>query len=1178
MKGKRVLVTALSMLTAFTMIPSNVMADEGSTDDLKISKTAVLEDDGTYTITLDAYATGTVTTTTVTEAIPTDIVLVLDESGSMMSNDMMINGIPSGYEKADPTHGEALNGKYYYKTTDKDGVETYNRVSVTRETVGYEEKWKGDDGQYYTDDQLAYSWTGSTGDTYTTARPFVDSSLVVFYRDKSWGAYIYKKDNNLSHYTGSVDTVGGALHGTQSMSSLRSYFYNSDWNKTPWTGEQQNNGGSNNSDYTAASYIAVSKEKVYTYKYTYTYTNAANKMIKIGEYTGTDSDKPVDTELYTAGATTKGYRIDALRYAANNFISSVRQNAIANNVDHRIAVVGFGSDNSNRNYLFSNQELFVGATQYNLKENGLRSTYNKSPNLAADHYADAFQSVGNNAGYSNLNASIAALDAYGSTYPSYGLEMAKGVFDNSNGTFIDSTGTEQNRKKIVIFLTDGEPGQNADNFSDAEADKAIANAQLLKKDGATVYSIAVLDKEPAAKNDAFLRAVDSDGEYSLATNAESLDDIFTGISTEIDTTTTTVTLDDKAILSDFVSDSFTMEEGATVELSVAKHTGYESFAAPTAAPAGVAAEMKGNTVSVKGFDYTSDENLVTTNVADGGATGNKLIVTIKGVVAKDQAATGAFVSTNTPASGIYNPDEENINVLVKPFEQPMVKIGREMFVLDYAKETTLDVQNVDTISYVDDASDSIMNSSTTAVVPTGNYGAIAQAGNDFTYTPSTMQWSGYDSAYAFGKKDAVNAWTKVSVIPATSVFYEDDFTTDGETGRVGIVYSNDWSVDGTASGNTETANNEVQGWIDSMADDTGFSDGSAHGTNTARATATFTFTGTGMDVYSRTDMTAGTVLVQIKGTDDSGVAVNKVFAVDNKSVDTYYQIPTLTVSGLEHGTYEAKITVTTAAEGRSTFWLDGIRIYNPISDADADTTVDVAYEEQNIAADAIFTPVRDILIDTAEENKTDVISGSVYIEKTYNDEGLTVTSLGVYKDYGPKNEVYVEPGYMVMIPVEDFAQYYYIGLKAPAGETAAKISDGTEIGKAVTIANPADLYYPVKPYVQDGISYIAVENTGSNLLSITKLSISGFNAAQASDGIMTAALPVENYLSAAQSFSLLPSVSYVPGEDTEIDTPETEGPGDVIIDNGNQEETPETPAKPQTWIEKVFNTIKGWFK
>lgn len=54
-----------------------------ATKGMEINKTAKLNDDGTYQITLEAYATGEKTVTTVKKDVPTDIVLVIDQSGSM---------------------------------------------------------------------------------------------------------------------------------------------------------------------------------------------------------------------------------------------------------------------------------------------------------------------------------------------------------------------------------------------------------------------------------------------------------------------------------------------------------------------------------------------------------------------------------------------------------------------------------------------------------------------------------------------------------------------------------------------------------------------------------------------------------------------------------------------------------------------------------------------------------------------------------------------------------------------------------------------------------------------------------------------------------------------------------------------------------------------------------------
>ena len=64
-------------------VARNVATQANKDDGISLSKTATANKDGSYTITLESYATGSSTTTTVKEDIPTDIILLLDTSGSM---------------------------------------------------------------------------------------------------------------------------------------------------------------------------------------------------------------------------------------------------------------------------------------------------------------------------------------------------------------------------------------------------------------------------------------------------------------------------------------------------------------------------------------------------------------------------------------------------------------------------------------------------------------------------------------------------------------------------------------------------------------------------------------------------------------------------------------------------------------------------------------------------------------------------------------------------------------------------------------------------------------------------------------------------------------------------------------------------------------------------------------
>lgn len=90
--------------------------EKGKTvDGLVMDKTATANDDGTYNIKLEAYTTGTVSTSETTK--PTDIVLVLDQSGSM-------DETMKSYTYTAAYPGNSHSGSYYVKYRD-----SYVRVS-----------------------------------------------------------------------------------------------------------------------------------------------------------------------------------------------------------------------------------------------------------------------------------------------------------------------------------------------------------------------------------------------------------------------------------------------------------------------------------------------------------------------------------------------------------------------------------------------------------------------------------------------------------------------------------------------------------------------------------------------------------------------------------------------------------------------------------------------------------------------------------------------------------------------------------------------------------------------------------------------------------------------------------------------------------------------------------------
>lgn len=909
-------------------------------------------------------------------------------------------------------------------------------------------------------------------------------------------------------------------------------------------------------------------------------------------------------------------RIEKLKDAVTGFVNNISANAREYDVEHRIAIAGYASNRT------AGQSRNISGIGYNgdsenwvntgLYINGSFKNYGGSNSnnstLTSQDYQEALVSVNDLDG--NVNTSITNaignFKASGGTYTEYGMTMAQKVFDNN------AIGQDSNRKRIVVLFTDGE--------TDSSISSVLDNANALKGSpyNATIYSVG-FGKDVESK---FLSHVSSnylnagyswwngysgtkvDEKYSMvATNREELKKIFTNISQDIQQPSTDVTLNEEAIMRDVIADGFILPEDydASTNIEIKTVSGSTTdgssitWGEETASPSGIMASVKDQNVDITGFNY-SDKYIAP------GHDGEKLVVTIKGVEATDAAITNNQVDTNAETSGIYQ--NSSASDPIDTFPQPKTILTSKAYVLDYAKEVTLNASDWKQ-SGIRKITSSMEKK---AEAFSATYGNITKAADNssIAYQPKTTKWDGYDSFYVFGttSDDTItaasantngNLWSKVSVIPANNVYYEDDFETSDD-GTVGIVYSGDWNIVGESANNTETANNATHGWVESMADDAAYSAGSAHQTSTDNATATFTFTGTGVDIYSRTDLEVGKVRGQLYKGDNTTDAsmLSKVLMVDNLSESgTYYQIPTLSFQDLEYGTYTVKLTVgsmssSTSENGkRSTYYLDGIRVYNPIKDKEDDNTVKNAYGDAEL--NAKFTEVRDMLLEAGSFGDSDTeATGFVFIDEVGGTTGVESNAIGTYEDYGPKNEVYLAKGQSIAFKVDgNSGNYYYLGLKAPNGATTVQFTNG-ESTSSNEIKAASDLYYNVTPN-SNGI--ILVKNTGDNLLSITKLRTTGITAS--GSGLMS--LRSVELLSYADEFDSLPVVAYSneavseepdaenPGEGTEVENPEegigADESGDVIIDNPQPEEKPEEKPVINTpnWLNKIFNVIRGWF-
>ena len=383
----------------------------------------------------------------------------------------------------------------------------------------------------------------------------------------------------------------------------------------------------------------------------------------------------------------------------------------------------------------------------------------------------------------------------------------------------------------------------------------------------------------------------------------------------------------------------------------------------------------------------------------------------------------------------------------------------------------------------------------------------------------------------------------ISIIPASNVYYEDSFvdfydanstvkkagfTTlgDGVTETAGEWYVEGTSTEENAQQALEALGNKktnVYGYDTAYNDSTTFSMGSAqkvtvnstmaanwNDSTSAWPTATFTFKGTGFDIISLTDNNSGAIIVNVKGKDDANKDYDKNFLVNNyygyKQVDgkwevdtsgtenAIYQIPVMKVSELAYGNYDVTIKVAyntffdKTNDSQYSFWLDAIRIYNPMG-VDNETYVEdgEGYPQ--------YIKLRDNIADNSA-----AIAGET--KMVFIDGGNTA-DVKTYANFGPNNEVYLAKGQAISfnIPANANIASIQIGAKAPKGSPIMTVGNKTE-----TIATATEMYYEISKV---GGSF-TITNTGDGILSLTNLKITY----STKDTVSLAALTTEDQTNA----------------------------------------------------------------
>ena len=355
----------------------------------------------------------------------------------------------------------------------------------------------------------------------------------------------------------------------------------------------------------------------------------------------------------------------------------------------------------------------------------------------------------------------------------------------------------------------------------------------------------------------------------------------------------------------------------------------------------------------------------------------------------------------------------------------------------------------------------------------------------------------------------------LTIIPASNVYYEDSLAafTNGKGAALGA----DWKLvdnngnEGATEDTTTTqalqqlGDKAIYGNDDAYNSSSKLSMGTAHkvtvtagmlanwskdDTTSAWPTAQFTFKGTGFDIISLTNNKSGAIFVDVyagskaEGTAEKKYVVNNYYGytyengkwiVKENASDTLYQIPVMKITDLAYGEHTVVIKVAyseyfdTAEAKEYSFWLDAVRIYDPMG-KDYDYTADNEGYPQ-------YIKLRDELAKTAETNK-----GVVFID------GAANASIADYANFGPNNEVYLMKGQAISfkVPENDKIASIQIGAKAPNGKTTMTVTGTNDKALATeALSTATEMYYQIA----NAGEQFTITNTGDGILSLTNLKI-----------------------------------------------------------------------------------------
>lgn len=890
------------------------------------------------------------------------------------------------------------------------------------------------------------------------------------------------------------------------------------------------------------------------------------------------SGKPLDIVLVLdqSGSMYSSY-LQPLKDAVTAFVKSISANANEYSVDHRIALVGYASNNndgesnsgsvssgSSRSY-WINTGLFIDGK---LKNYG-NSSQNTNTQLTAQDYKKALVSVNTDGSVtSSITTAISNIAASGATRTSYGMEMANKVFENNPIEGSD-------RRRIVVVFTDGQPG--FDGYDKDEASAAVGKSYIAKNTyGATVYTVGLYSNASTnvtnfmnylSSNYPKAQSMDDNGvtpvtEYLPAAQVNSTGTYYylnngnyervyycsgqlfghsagwytqqhrvgNHPGTRIDPNTTQFYV--QQTTTPAVATKYYMTTSSSDELGKIFENISEDIQHPsTDVTLNANAELRDQISSV--FDV-KDDSIITVSTVEGTYNasgeptwGTETQVSSQSFSGRNIGVTGFDYSSNYIAEG-HNGKKLVVTITnLIPNDgfgdSKMLSNAPGAGIYESASATTPTAEFPSPWTKVP-VYTKVLDFSMTAEIAS----FVQQTNSDLQGTYGTFNVSedaGKNLTYKLN-----NRVSKGNLIfdGVDSVLFYGDYNDDGTDtaarwNKVNVIPANNVYFDDDLLNSSSDFTDSDQGY-DSASVNYGVDKLDAN------TTKTLTFTGTGIDVYCTTEADSGSVYAKLRAVDAEGNVINSLVtdAAGNKVMDgsmnnTYVSnpslinVPTLSFTGLTYGTYQ--LTIRTG--NNENYKLDGVRIYNP---ANADAVA--VGKESGIDVKAQFVNVREQLLSATPTGLTE---GAVYVDEKHD-----TNDISVYEKDGPKNEVYLAQNQKVGFQLTGVPEgaTVLVGLSAPEnrGSAAAKVTCD-EATTTLAVNSAIDMYYPVK-VSSDG--YVVIENTSNSnvLLSVTNVQITGGNGP--SSAMVMSSPELMSYMA---DFDALEIVDTTPAP--EVPTPET---------------------------------------